>query len=281
MNVYVEYVILDNFVVDLLILYLVARALKLHSSKWRVVVGALLGTVFAVVSPLLNVSVSLAVLCKIALALLMVAVLAEFKNAKQYFTSVLLFFSFTFLLGGACLGVLSILTNDVASYVSLNYEASVPVGLIVFVVWVYVRIIGEFAQYIYKRKEVNSFLFDCEVETKHAKLNMVGFLDSGNHLFDDALGLPVIVVTEKVFFALFPELKTQYLGNQNLYGEHFVPYSTVSGDNSKMLVAVPDSFCMYLSGGEVKHKPLVLVGLAKGKLESCYDCLLHPALLGF
>ena len=50
MNVYVEYVILDNFVIDVLLLLAAALTLKLSIKKYRLILGGLVGSACAVVS---------------------------------------------------------------------------------------------------------------------------------------------------------------------------------------------------------------------------------------
>jgi len=276
MSIYVEYVIIDNFVVDMLILYLVARSLHLRSSKWRIIIGSCIGTVFALISPFLNVLPAIMVAFKLLLGGFMVFELAKYKCIKQIGIAYLAFLSYTFLLGGACIGVLGLFNANITSMITLTYSYKVPVGLLILIIWIYVRIIIEISKYINRRKEVKSFLYDVIAENENIKLNLSGFLDSGNHLYDEKESLPVIVVNKSIFFRLFPDLKDS---RSVAYDAHYIYYSTVSGYNQRMLVARPSSFKMVLSDGEVVLEKNVLIGLSNIKLEPCYDCLLHPSII--
>jgi len=276
MSIYVEYVIIDNFVVDLLILYLVARSLHLRSNKWRVIIGSVIGTIFALISPFLVLTDVLMVVVKIILGIIMVSILARYKGVRQFCTAYLAFLTYTFLLGGACIGVLGLFNADITSMITLTYSYQVPVGLLILIIWIYVRIIAEVSKYINKRKEVKSFLYDVIVENKNIRLNLAGFLDSGNHLYDERESLPVVVVNKGMFFKIFPDLKTN---KSNAHDAHYIYYCTVSGYNQRMLVAKPTSFKVVLSDGEVILEKEVLIGLSNIKLESCYDCLLHPSII--
>lgn len=279
MSIYVEYVILDNFIVDLLILYLVARTMHLRSNKWRIIVASVIGTIFALISPFMVLNEILMIMSKLCLGVIMIYIIALYKSFKQFCMAYVMFLSYTFLLGGACLGVLGLLDANITGLVTLSYSYKVPVGLIIFIIWIYVRIIAEIAKYINRKKEVSTFLYNIQVENEGQKLDLSAFLDSGNHLFDEVYALPVVVVNERIFYKLFPKLKNSNIKIEKQYNAHYIYYSTVSGDNQKMLVAEPSKFSIVLSEGEVKINKKVMIGLSNIKLESCYDCLLHPQII--
>ena len=80
MTIYVEYIIIDNIVINTLILLLTKTILHQNTSKTRIFFGALLGTVVSLFSPLLP-----AVICniiKIPLGLCMILLAFKSENVK-------------------------------------------------------------------------------------------------------------------------------------------------------------------------------------------------------
>ena len=54
LEVIIEYVLLDNFVIDCILLYCTNKLLRLPTNKWGIVLASTCGAVFALFSPLLN-----------------------------------------------------------------------------------------------------------------------------------------------------------------------------------------------------------------------------------
>ena len=101
MNVYVEYAVIDNFVMDYLILRLTVVGVSDKSSIKKRVLSSLIGTVFAVYLPILSLSVAAEIFLKILTALLMVFFVAEYESVKVYVKRLILFFIYTVVFGGA------------------------------------------------------------------------------------------------------------------------------------------------------------------------------------
>ena len=78
MEIYIEYVLIDNLVINALILLCTKKTLKLKTSWLRLGLSSLLGTVVAVMLPLINISSIFLILIKIGLGVLMVLILSRF-----------------------------------------------------------------------------------------------------------------------------------------------------------------------------------------------------------
>ena len=88
MNVYVEFVIIDNFVFDYLLLLLTFYKDRKQINK-RIIISSLFGTVFALVFPLLNLHELILFALKILLAFSMVAIAGKFITFKEYILLIL------------------------------------------------------------------------------------------------------------------------------------------------------------------------------------------------
>ena len=84
MTVFVEYVIIDNFIFDYILLLLTFKSNGVEPPKKRLFLSALFGTVFAVIFPFLKFHQLVLLFLKIVLATSMVAIASNFNCFKQY-----------------------------------------------------------------------------------------------------------------------------------------------------------------------------------------------------
>lgn len=85
MEVYIEYVITDNFIIDYFLLSLALKYSKAHVNKKRIALSAVIGTIAAVLMPIFNASAAIKFFIKIALAFVMIIVAAKPKSGRGYF----------------------------------------------------------------------------------------------------------------------------------------------------------------------------------------------------
>ena len=84
MEVYIEYVILDNLIMDFLLLKETAKLLKLKYKNLQIFIGAIIGTVGAIVFPLLKILPLYVFLLKILLGLLITFVAIKHNRVFDY-----------------------------------------------------------------------------------------------------------------------------------------------------------------------------------------------------
>ncbi|MCM1194460.1 MAG: sigma-E processing peptidase SpoIIGA [Firmicutes bacterium] len=190
MNVYVEYVILDNFVIDTLLLWAAALTLKLPYKRIRLILGGALGALCVVVS--VFIAGAAIYLIKTFSLVIMCAVAVGF--GKKLFWHILLTAAYTFVSGGAVVAVFHFFN---LSYITENgefYQLNVPLSVYVtaaaltaflcYSVVFYIRQVKRFAPYVVKAT--------VSLDKDYA---LDGYCDSGNTLTFN--GLPVCFVTKR------------------------------------------------------------------------------------
>ena len=131
MNVYIEYVIADNFVIDSLLLWTAAVTLKLPYKKRRIVLGGAVGSLCAILS--VFVSGWLVYLVKAACLVLMC--ITACGVGKKLLWYILLTCAYTFVLGGAIIAIFHFFN---VGYVTENgefYNLEVPLFVYVLAVF--------------------------------------------------------------------------------------------------------------------------------------------------
>ena len=176
MTVYIEYVIINNVIIDYLMLKATFVLTGNPIVKRRLFLCAFLGGVVALVYPALEINQTILTIVKIMAGLLIVLLASEYKSAKSFYITAVIFFFYTFLTGGVIIGVFNLL--------NIPYQTEFIVAIIVLPVYLVLRMCGEVVKYFYKRKTVSNFLYDIELSKSTKSVKAKGFLDTGNNLFD-------------------------------------------------------------------------------------------------
>lgn len=220
MTVYIEYAFLENFLFDGALLALSFYAAKTKISWLKLLFSAVCGGVFAVLYPLLSLPKILAYLLKILVGfLLCLLTFGEIKTKNEwgrYAFTVIFFFGFTFLFGGALTALLQEFFPEKTSF------AAVAAGFAILSVFALV-----FLQKVYQKREVYAYIYDCEISFGAKKLCVRGFWDSGNRA--EKKGLPVCFLSPLCVYELFgaalldgenvekEEMRIQTLGGEKKY----------------------------------------------------------------
>ena len=259
MTVYIEYVIIDNLIIDFLILKATFSLTKIDYIKRRLFLCAFLGAVIALIYPLLELNQVILTLVKIMSGLLILLLANNYKNAKAFYINAVIFFSLVFLTGGAVIGIYNIFN------IPLSTEKSV--ALVFLPVYFIIKGLGEVITYFYKRKEIVSFIYEIELKVFNKSQKAIGFLDTGNGAFYE----------EKPIIFCNKELAKKLL-NENLIKTKFIKIliTTATGQNENFSFKL-DELILY-KGDRAHIFSNVIVCIADVK-SSDYDIILHPALL--
>lgn len=191
MEVVVEWVILDNFCIDSLILLGTNKILKQAVNWWGITIAALLGAIFALIMPMVNLSGLSALLIKLGFAYIM-CVISSF-SFKRAFYRFITFTFLTFCFGGALVAIFTYLNISTQSGITLNYVSSLPMGAIISLGLVFILFLVKLVSKVVLNAK-NSVL--CNITFNGKSKVLRGFIDSGN-LLHSSLGKPVAVIEEK------------------------------------------------------------------------------------
>lgn len=259
MTVYIEYVFIDNFVIDYLLLKATFTLTGNAISKRRLLFCAFLGGAFALIYPLLSVHALLLTVIKLLFGLLLLFLAGNYRSLKNFYINCGVFFGFTFLTGGAVIGVFTLF--------DLDYSSEISVALMVLPVYLFIRALSALVKYLYRKKDIDCFVYDCEAEFDGKTVKMKGFFDTGNGLYDG--NDPVIICGRKFF-------------KKMINGIDFLPkigeinFSTVSGNDRSYCIKIP-VFKIYIDGRANIFNNVTLA-VARSCVGESYDVILHPAL---
>lgn len=214
MTLFIEYVILDNFVIDYMLLSLIGIATKEKIRRGNKIFASIIGTIFAIFLPYVVKYNLLAIIYKFVCAILMVLAIKKYKSFKKYIWNLSLLFVFTFLFGGLLIGVLSLLNIEytTTNFILYNFEIPVSVFLVVFylVYWLLKKIIKALGNQI----KYNNFTHKIKLIDNGASVECIGYFDSGNMLCKD--GHAVNIISSEIFFKLYQNYSVDKLLFRNI-----------------------------------------------------------------
>lgn len=271
MEVYIEYVFIDNLIIDYLLIIASGKTARVKVKKWRAVFSSLLGSVSAIIFPLFEMPILISLLSKACLGLLMVLVAVSCKRVREYLRAFLFFMLFTFLFGGAIIGLFYLLKIDYIEYFKRE-NGFIPIGVTILLVYILSKCCISAITRLLQERDIKPFVRTCAVIIDNRKFSVRGFVDSGNRLFDSMTGLPIIVASRKFATLLARE---GLLMPVNRY----INFDTVGG-LSRMRIYKIDNLVIY--NGEVENIfNNVLMGIAVDDFtaDGDYELLLHPSLV--
>lgn len=184
MTVFIEYVLLDNFVIDYLLLKSTFLSLGKIYHRRRLILCSLMGAIFSLVAPLLSFSNIVLIITKICMGVIIISLANKYKSNREYAIFLTTFLFFTVLFGGVVMATFSVF--------NLSYGTELCVSLVILPVLIGHKAIKSVFSYILKNKTSQNFIYKVEIVFCGKTLTCTGFLDSGNGAMVN--GKPVIFI---------------------------------------------------------------------------------------
>ena len=269
MLVYIEYAVIENLIIDYFLLKTSLYFSRANYKWYKILFAVCLGTAFAIVLPLININNKIAFFIKILIAISIVYISGEYNNIKSYILTLNLFLLLTFLTGGGVIAILYLLNMDYILVGGEIVNQGFPVSVIIGGAFIITTIVLRVGKSIYRKKDLVPFMQKCQIVVGGRGICLNGFIDTGNRLYDDKRGCPIIVISSFVAekYNLTPYL-TEKTGD--------IKYSTISGQ-SLMPIYKLSGIILY-QNGSILYKSASL-GITKNTYDKNYDIILHPALI--
>ncbi|MBQ8375278.1 MAG: sigma-E processing peptidase SpoIIGA [Clostridia bacterium] len=238
MEIYLEYAVIENFLVDGSLLYLALSASKQKISWLRLCSASVCGAAFAVLFPLLRLPEFLVYTLKFSVgALLCIIAVKPRKQGGRVGLTLLLFYAFSFCLGGGLIAVFEAFSLDYALSSGGGVLSQVPVGGLLLCVAAFVALVKLGVKKLYQKRCQQADIYPCELVRGSKKIKVDGFFDTGNTA--KYQGLPVCFLSPEIFYDLF--------GMEEPIGE--MDILTMAGEKRIRLYRL-DELKVYIKGGE-------------------------------
>lgn len=203
LEVYVDVIFLINFLMDYLLLFIVKKVLRYPSTKFRLFLGAVTGGLSACIMAVLqNINGILQfLLAYILISYLMIAITFGHQNIRARVKGIVLLYITTFFLGGAFNSLyyytkLGFYFSEIINgrFTTINIFHNRSLLYILLTVAFLILSVLVFVAALRKLRSSQVELYEVELKFRGRSNKIVGFLDTGNNLYDPVFKKPVMIV---------------------------------------------------------------------------------------
>lgn len=257
MKVYIDLILIINFLFDFILLLATSIILKRNVKIIRIILGALFGSL-TTLSLFIRFNTIELFFFKVVVSTLMILVSFGFKDYKYFFKNIYYLYMISILLGGIIyfINIQFSYKNEGLLFVTKGAGINVIIGGIFSIIILY-----RYIKQVKLLKTNYNKYYKIRIYFKNGQiLTFNSFLDTGNKLIDPYKKWPIILINEN---------KIKYVNKTIL-----VPYHTVNGRGLLKCIK-PEK--IYIDGVGFKNK--LLVGLTSSINIDGADCILNEKLL--
>ena len=257
MKVYIDLILITNFLFDFILLLTTSIILKRNSKIIKIILGALFGslTIFLLFIRFNTIELFF---FKIIVSIGMILISFGFRNYRYFFKNMYYLYMTSIVLGGIIyfINIQFSYKNEGLLFIANGVSINVIVGFILSII-----ILQKYIKQIKLLKINHNKYYKIRIYLKNEKiLELNAFLDTGNKLVDPYRKFPIILVNED-------KINTK---EKNI----LVPYHTVNGEGLLKCIK-PNK--VYIEGVGFKNK--LFIGLSSSINIDGVDCILNERLL--
>ena len=244
MKIYIDLFFLFNIIMDAIVITSVSILLKRRTTTPRIVASSLIG---GIMSLLLFTSLN-KIIIEVTSVLIIVLIAFRYVDIRYTLKNIFYMYILSILLGG----LLYLFNIRVTTNVFLTYLIMIVISIEVMIL--YIKEMKKMKNNYNNYYKVDIFYKDGE------KISLIGFVDTGNNLYDPYKKRPIILVSNK------------YKKEDNFI---LVPYFTAGGEGLLKCIK-PDK--IFIEG--VGYQSNLLIGFSDSpKLIDGVDVILHKDLM--
>lgn len=244
MKIYIDLFFLLNLIMDCIIIISTSILLKRKTSTIRIILSSLLGGI----SSLLLFSNINKILLEVISIILMVLIAFGYNKIRYIIKNIIYVYLLSTLLGG----IIYLFNIKVSNNVFLTYLIIIIISIEVLILYI---------KEIKKMKNIYNNYYKVDIYFKDKeKISVIGFVDTGNNLYDPYKKRPIILLSKK------------YIRDDNYI---LVPYYTANGEGLLKCIK-PD--IIFIEG--IGYKGNILIGFSDSpKLIDGVDVILHKDIM--
>ncbi|QUH20943.1 sigma-E processing peptidase SpoIIGA [Alkaliphilus sp. B6464] len=296
MIVYAEYVFLENFIMNYIILSLTGKFAKYPTKRTKLILASSLGALYAFIIFFPSLYFLFSILMKIACSMLIIILSFTPYRFKDFFRLMGIFYLITLVFGGAGFALFYFTSfNGIVSN-GIFYMTNISIKNIFISCGIGYILIQFCWGYIQKQLSKEKILMNVRIKINDEIVDLKGIVDTGNSLTDPISKYPVIIVEYNAIKSLLPvELKDVFLNNHAFNFEQVVeqlvdsnwitrfriiPYQALGTENGMLVGFKPDNVLIH----DDKHNrdiKEIIVAIYHKKLSKTgdYMALLHPDII--
>lgn len=255
MTIYVDIIIVENLIMNLIILYATGLILKIKVSFFRLLLASLIGAIYAALQYISNMKILSNITIKTFLSIIIIWVAFHPQNMKKMFKQLLLFYLTTFTFGGVATYLIYVLKPQ-----NIIIKNGMYVGTYVLKVIFIGAILGTgilLVSFKISKNKISKKDMICKILIKlnGKEITLNTMVDTGNMLREPITGNPVAVVEKNSLYDVLPkeilnntesilggdfgkipeDIKQEYIPKLK-----FIPFSSLGKQNGMLIGIKPE-----------------------------------------
>ncbi|MGL5380489.1 sigma-E processing peptidase SpoIIGA [Clostridium sp.] len=216
MVVYIDILLIENFIVNLFLLLISMRLLKFNYKR-TIYLAAALGALYTLVL-FLEIKIASSIPIQIIVAMMMIAMSIEQRKLGNIIKALVTFLISSFTLCGICFSFV-IMQNQYSLTNKFSIDNNSMKYVLISLMILYIVIV-RIMDYLRERSIIKGLIYDIEICQNNKSYFIKGFLDTGNELREPITNLPCIIVESSYLEEI--EIK-----KDNIF---YIAYKTISED---------------------------------------------------
>lgn len=295
---YAEYLLIENIIINCIILYATSKITRTKTSKMRLFVASLIGSIYTLVVFFPSLQFMGKVTIKLSISILMIIISFNPEKLNQFLKQISAFYMVSFAFAGAIIGIFYILNNSF-KFKGISFkdfdELTKFLVIGILIALILIRYILKFYQ---GKINKENFITNIIIGLNNKEVELTALIDTGNSLKEPISKKPVIIAEYKALENILPNsIRDMYKTNKELdliqIGKimeevsddiklRLIPFKSLGNDNGILIGFKPDKIKIYLESETKNLTDDIIVAIYNDKLatDEVYNGLLHPELLG-
>ncbi|MBU3184478.1 sigma-E processing peptidase SpoIIGA [Clostridium estertheticum] len=267
MVVYVDVLILVNFIVNLFILHITVQTLRKRVKLKWLLISSLVGSLYVITVLYPSLKWLTFLPFKILIVIIMIVVVFHEKRLLFNIKASLIFLLYSILLAGMCFFIQMNSKKDMSfDVVIINF----PYEKLLLSVMIIYMVIYRVVIFVEDRRKISTLIYTVDIVNKNYIKTIKAFLDTGNELRETASNLPVLIVERNILSGISLEKNNTY----------FIPYTVVNGTSGRFIGFKPEYINIHINKKNMERKD-VIVAFCEYKLskDNDYNGLMSRGIL--
>ncbi len=251
MTVYLDVVLVENMCMNYIILFATAYILKIKVKHWRLLLSALIGSIYAILGYMQILEIYSNTILKIVLSIVMVYIAFISKNIKILLKQVVIFYLTSFVFGGCAFALLYFVRPQEILMKNGLYIGTYPLKIALLGGIVGFTITAVAFKVVKNRISKKDIFCQIHIFIEEKEIQTRAMIDTGNILKDPITGMPVVVVEKEILQKIIPtgilECLEKWMGGEKIDEEfrekniefisklRMIPFSSLGKQNGMLL----------------------------------------------
>ena len=297
MYIVAEYLFIENFIINYIILESTKAITKTTVTKKRIIIASILSALYPFALFCNELIFLTNFYMKVLLSIIIVKLAYNSKNLYLFIKQLSTFYLISFIFGGVTIGFYYFMNNSLdIVFRKIQYNYGFPIKYLILGVIFGVILLINILSYYNEKNLKEEFILDIEICLNNKSVKLKALMDTGNSLIEPLSNLPVFVVEHNKIKGLLPEeinnifkggKEEDFILLEKIIREYergikfrLIPFKSVGNSSGIIIGFIPD-YIVRSNKDEKKRYEELIIGIYNGNLsqDGQYNGLLNGKIL--